>query len=71
MELREPAIAYSQQKMSIEEYLAFENETTEKHEYYQGEVFARSGAKTTHNEIVQNSNFAVAFFFKRQALQTI
>ena len=54
MELREPAIAYSQQKMTIEEYLAFENEAIEKHEYYQGEIFAMSGASRNHNEIFSN-----------------
>jgi Uma2 family endonuclease len=54
MILHEPAIAYSKQKMSIEEYLVFENASEEKHEYYQGEVFAMSGAKVTHNEIVVN-----------------
>ncbi len=64
MELHEPAVAYSRQKMSIEEYLAFENEAAEKHEYYQGEVFAMSEAKVTHNEIVQNTNFAIARFLK-------
>ena len=64
MEVREPAIAYSHQKMSIEEYLAFENESSEKHDYYQGEVFAMSGAKVTHNEIVVNTLAAVHHFLK-------
>jgi Uma2 family endonuclease len=64
MELHEPAIAYSHQKMSIEEYLAFENESLEKHEFYQGDVFAMSGGKVTHNEIVQNTNFAISLFLK-------
>ena len=43
MEVREPAIAYSKQKISIEEYLEMENASMEKHEYYQGEIFAMSG----------------------------
>src|SRR5213595_3214443 len=54
MILHEPAIAYSRQKMTVKEYLAFENESSEKHEYYQGEVFNMSGAKVTHNEIAGN-----------------
>ena len=54
MEVREPAIAYSQQKISIEEYLEMENASLEKHEYYKGEVFAMSGAKVPHNTISTN-----------------
>jgi Uma2 family endonuclease len=54
MEVREPAIAYSQQKISIEEYLEMENASLEKHEYYRGEVFAMSGAKVPHIAITSN-----------------
>jgi Uma2 family endonuclease len=53
-EVREPAIAYGKQKLSIEEYLQFEKKSVEKHEYYQGEVFAMSGANNTHNWIFTN-----------------
>lgn len=51
MEVREPAVAYANRKYSIEEYLEIENASEEKHEYYQGEIFAMSGAKLTHNII--------------------
>jgi len=54
MEVNEPAVAYSKQKISIEEYLEMENAALEKHEYYTGEVFAMSGAKMPHNEIAGN-----------------
>ena len=54
MEVNEPAIAFAKKKYSIEEYLEMENEATEKHEYYQGEIFAMSGAKMQHNEISAN-----------------
>ncbi|MEO7121384.1 MAG: Uma2 family endonuclease [Ginsengibacter sp.] len=54
MEIREPAVAYSKQKMSIEEYLEMENAAEEKHEYYKGEIFAMSGAKVPHNRITSN-----------------
>ncbi len=64
MTLHEPAVAYHKQKMTIEEYLAFEKEAEEKHEYYKGEVFAMSGAKITHNEIVQNTNHALLNYLK-------
>ncbi len=54
MESNEPAIAYSKQKMSIEEFLEMENAADEKHEYYKGEIFAMSGAKVPHNTIATN-----------------
>ena len=54
MEVKEPPIAYSKQKISIEEFLEMENASMEKHEYYKGEVFAMSGAKVQHNEICVN-----------------
>ncbi|MDQ2862340.1 MAG: Uma2 family endonuclease [Bacteroidota bacterium] len=54
MEVREPAVDYSKQKISIEEYLEMENDSTEKNEYYRGEVFAMSGAKMPHNTLSKN-----------------
>jgi Uma2 family endonuclease len=37
-----------------EEYLAWEREAPEKHEYFQGEVFAMAGAKRRHNLLSLN-----------------
>ena len=54
MEIKEPAVDYSKKKYTIEEYLEMENAAIEKHEYYQGEIFAMSGAKLTHNIITSN-----------------
>ncbi|MCW3122877.1 MAG: Uma2 family endonuclease [Flavipsychrobacter sp.] len=54
MEVQEPALAYSKRYYTIEEYLEMENEATEKHEYYKGEIFAMSGAKLNHNTITSN-----------------
>jgi Uma2 family endonuclease len=53
-EIREPAIAYGKQKLTIEEYLQFEKASREKHEYYKGEIFAMSGASNRHNWIFSN-----------------
>ena len=62
MEIKEPAVAYSKEKISIEEYLKMEDAAVEKHEYYKGEVFAMSGAKVSHNEI--SGNFFAALHAK-------
>ncbi len=52
--VREPAVAYGNQKLSIEEYLKMENASVEKYEYYRGEIFAMSEAKVQHNIIAGN-----------------
>lgn len=54
MLVNEPAVDYNKRKYTIEEYLEMENAATEKHEYYQGEIFAMSGAKVQHNRITGN-----------------
>jgi len=54
MEVKESAIAYGQQKISIEAYLEMENAASEKHEYYKGDVFAMFGAKLPRNTISTN-----------------
>lgn len=59
MEVNEPAVAYSKQKYTIEEYLEMEEAATEKHEYYQGEIFAMSGPKFQHIILQKNLSFAL------------
>lgn len=54
MELNEPAVSYAKRKYTIEEYLEMENASSEKHEYYQGEIFAMSGNKFQHNIVTSN-----------------
>ena len=54
MDIREPVTAYGKKNLSIEEYLTFERESTEKHEYYRGEIFLMSGASLKHNIIFSN-----------------
>ena len=53
-ELKEPAVAYGKNKFTIEEYLQMEEVSDEKHDYYQGEIFAMSEAKVPHNDISGN-----------------
>jgi Uma2 family endonuclease len=54
MEINESAVAYGEQKISVEAYLEMENASMEKHEYYKGEIFAMSGAKVPHVIISDN-----------------
>lgn len=51
-EVKEAAPKYN--FISIAEYLQTERVSAEKHEYYQGEVFAMSGASVAHNIIFSN-----------------
>jgi Uma2 family endonuclease len=51
--VNEPAPKYSY--VSQETYLEMERAALEKHEYYQGEVFAMSGASLNHNRISVNT----------------
>jgi len=53
-EVREPAAAYGKTKLTEEEYLAWEGQQTQKHEYFQGEIFAMAGASLEHNIIFSN-----------------
>jgi Uma2 family endonuclease len=60
-DVREPAVAYGKTKLTEEEYLAFEKASQTKHEYYQGEIFAMSGAGVRHNIIFANLFGKLAF----------
>jgi Uma2 family endonuclease len=53
-EVREPAIAYGKTKLTVEEYLHLEKQSSQKYEFYKGEVFAMSGASARHNIISKN-----------------
>jgi Uma2 family endonuclease len=54
----EPAVAYGAaqepHRLSVEEYLKFEEASPAKHEYVAGEIFAMSGPSLRHNVISQN-----------------
>lgn len=58
--MTQPAVKYISEK----EYLAFERNALDKHEYYQGEVFAMSGASFKHNLIESNLRLALGKFLK-------
>ena len=46
-------------QMTEEEYLLFEEQSEERHEYYQGETFAMAGGSVTHARIMQNTARAI------------
>lgn len=46
--------AISKTKLTPEDYLEFERKSETKHEYFDGEIFAMSGAKRNHNVIAWN-----------------
>ncbi|GHM99089.1 hypothetical protein WSM22_05790 [Cytophagales bacterium WSM2-2] len=54
MEVREPLAVYNKTKLTVEEYLEFENASPEKHEFFKGEVFAMAGAAPRHNVVFSN-----------------
>ena len=54
MELREPAKKKKKNKLTPEEYLEWESNALQKHEYYRGELFAMAGASVRHNVIAKN-----------------
>ena len=54
MEIRDPIVVYDKKKISVQEYLQFERESREKHEFYRNEVFAMAGAGLRHNKIFSN-----------------
>lgn len=58
--MAQPAVKYYTQ----EEYLAFERESQERHEYYKGEIFNMSGASFEHNMIEDNVRVSIGSFLK-------
>lgn len=64
MEIKEPAVAYSKQKFTVEKYLQLEQSAEQKHEYFQGEISAMSGAGARHNVIFSNLFGELAYILK-------
>lgn len=62
--VREPVVAYGKKRFTVEEYLNYENASPEKHEYYEGEIFAMAGASNRHNLIFSNLFGELAYKLK-------
>ena len=52
--------------MTATEYLDFERNSLEKHEFYKGEIYAMAGAKEKHNLIVSNLISMIHSQFKKR-----
>ena len=42
------------QKMTLDEFLAWEEKQPERHEFYSGEVFAMVGGRRIHERVISN-----------------
>lgn len=60
-----PALKY----ISIENYLAMEETSQSKHEYYAGEVYAMAGASVPHNRIVRNTLSTIDAFLRGKSCE--
>jgi Uma2 family endonuclease len=47
-------------KLTLQEYLIWENAQPEKHEFHRGEIFAMTGGRRTHGRVVSNLNRRVS-----------
>ena len=61
-EVNEPAVKY--QRMSPQEFLAFERASEERHEYFEGEVITMQGASLRHEDIVGNLLREIGYLLK-------
>ncbi|PDW03002.1 Uma2 family endonuclease [Candidatus Viridilinea mediisalina] len=55
-----------QRFMTEAEYLAFEQASTHKHEYYQGEIYAMTGGTEAHNLLAGNTHAALHAQLRRR-----
>ena len=60
------SIPKGDKKYSFAEYMAREEKSVERHDFYHGELFAMAGATAIHHQICQNINVALINKFKRE-----
>lgn len=58
--MSQPAVKY----ITPAEYLAFEREVEDRHEYYKGEIYLMSGASFKHNVIEDNIRVLIGSYLK-------
>ncbi len=69
MQVKEPVFAYGKQRFTMEEYLVMERASDQKHEYFNGEIFAMSGASPRHNVIFKNLYGELAYRLRGKPCQ--
>ncbi len=57
-------------KFTEEEYLLIERQSPTKNEFFEGEIFAMSGAKRNHNRIVENLSIVIGSLLKGKSCQS-
>ena len=62
--------ALTQPTLSLEAYLAWEEDQPERHEFHHGEVFAMVGAKRVHGRVVGNIERELGMLLKGTPCQT-
>jgi len=62
-------LAQSKKYYTVEEYLAFEREASEKHEFIDGEIIAMAGASREHNLIGLNTASEIRFKLKGKSCE--
>lgn len=62
-------LAQSKEYYTVEEYLAFERESSEKHKYIDGEIIAMAGASREHNLIGLNIASEIRFKLKGKSCE--
>ena len=80
MEVKEPVVAYGKNKVTVEEYLQMEKVATERHEFYQGEIFQMlghgellwmKGLAFSHNIIFSNVFGQVGFLLRSKSCRPL
>ncbi|MCY7314375.1 MAG: Uma2 family endonuclease [Rubrivivax sp.] len=61
--------ALTQPRLSLEAYLAWENEQPEKHEFHRGEIFAMVGARRVHGRVQGNLSRELGVLLKGSPCQ--
>ncbi len=57
-------VSIDKKKYSFAEYMVFEEQSMERHDFYYGELFAMAGATAIHHQICQNVNAKLVDKFK-------
>ena len=60
---------HEKRKYTVEDYLQMEEYSNVKHEYYQGEIFAMSGARPDHNTIIVNTIISLGMKLRDSSCQ--